>query len=86
MRLEIGIMFDNKPEDVVVYPKSVYVVKSCEEIQVTDEPEGAAQTKYQCDVEVYEIAEYIDKLGIENKTLEMKLELTQSVIDEILLG
>lgn len=83
MRLETGITFDNKPENVVVYPSSVYVVKSCEEIQVTDEPEGTIRTKYKCDVEVYEIVEYIDVIQKENTSLNNQVTEAQIALVEI---
>lgn len=83
MRLEIGIMFDNKPEDVVVYPNSVYVVKSCEEVQVIDKPEGTTQTKYKCDVEVYEITEYIDVIQKENTLLNNQVTEAQIALVEV---
>lgn len=83
MRLETGVIFDNKPEDVVVYPNSVYVVKSCEEIQVMNEPEGTTQTKYKCDVEVYEIAEYIDVIQKENTLLNNQVTEAQIALVEI---
>ena len=83
MRLETGVIFDNKPEDVVVYPNSVYVVKLCEEIQVMNEPEGAIQTKYQCDVEIYEIAEYIDVIQKENTLLNNQVTEAQIALVEV---
>ena len=89
MRLETGVIFDNKPEDVVVYPSSVYVVKSREEIQVVDEFGGATQTKYQCDVEVYDIVEYIDVIQKENTSLNSQIteaQLALVEIYELLLG
>lgn len=63
MQLIEGVMYDSKPEDVTVYPTSVMVIKSCEEVQVTDEQSETTQTKFQCDVEVYEVHEYIAQIS-----------------------
>lgn len=63
MKLMTGIMYDERPEDVVVYPTSVMVTKSCEEVQVEDENSGTTSTKFKCDVEVYEVYEYIAQIS-----------------------
>lgn len=59
MQLITGVMYDAKPDDITVYPTSVYVIKSCKEIQVTDEQDETTRTKFECDIEVYDVNEYI---------------------------
>lgn len=69
MQLITNVMYDAKPDDITVYPTSVYVIKSCKEIQVTDEQDETTRTKFQCDVEVYDVSEYvIHKLESQSQT------------------
>lgn len=83
MKLLTGIMYDERPEDVVVYPTSVMVAKSCEEVQVENENSGTISTKFKCDVEVYEVYEYINKLRIENANLDAQVTQTQIGLVEV---
>lgn len=62
MQTITGVIFDEKPLEVTVYPTSVYVAKNITEVQVADETndgESVMQTKYQADCDVYEHHEYI---------------------------
>lgn len=96
MKIITGIIYDDKPKDVVVYPSSVYVLTSCEEIEdkqeidkvddegnvIEGETEVVIFVKYRCDVEIYSLPEYINKLQLENASLnnqiiELQLALTE---------
>lgn len=83
MQLITGVMYDAKPDDVVVYPTSVYVLKNCTEVQVKDERTEETQTKYQCDVEVYDVTEYIDVLQKTNTDLNTQMTQTQIGLAEV---
>lgn len=83
MKLMTGVMYDERPEDVVVYPTSVMVAKSCEEVQLEDEISGTTITKFKCDVEVYKVHEYIDKLRVENANLDAQVTQTQVGLVEV---
>lgn len=54
-----NIIFDKKPDDVTIYQTSVYVIESCKEIQVVDKRSKVVQIKFQCDVKIFEVNEYI---------------------------
>lgn len=83
MQLIKGVMYDDKPEDVVVYPTSVYVTKTCKEIEVEDEQTKEKAIKYECDVEVYEVAEYIDVMQKVNSSLNQQLTDTQVALCDV---
>lgn len=59
MQLIKNAIYDSKPDDVTIYPTSVYVIKSCEEIEVVNKQAETTQIKFKCDVEVYNVTEYI---------------------------
>lgn len=83
MQLLVGIVYDAKPENVTVYPSCVDVVMSCTEIQVEDKESKEKQTKYQCDVERYEVHEYIDKLQNVNADLAQQMTDTQVALCDV---
>lgn len=83
MQLIKDAIYDLKPENVMVCPTSVMVIKSCEEVQFEDKIFGITATKFKCDVEVYEVHEYIDKLRIENANLDAQLTQTQVGLVEV---
>lgn len=72
-----GVTFDSKPEEVTVYPSCVDVVTSCVETEVEDSMSGEKQMKFICDVERYEVHEYIQKLQKSNATLQEQVTQTQ---------
>lgn len=95
MQLIKDVMYDERPEDVVVYPTSVMVVKSCTEVEITEHETEETFTKYKCDVEVYEVYEYIAQISsvanAANNTANQALEVAQTTneyaeIGAIMLG
>lgn len=84
-----GVMYDEKPKDVTVYPSCVDVVLSCEEVEVEDEMSGETSQKFKCDVERYTTTEYIDVIQKKNSELELQVTQTQiGIVEayEMLLG
>lgn len=82
------VLFNDKPNKVSVCPTSVYVCESCEavEIQVpanAKDGEKIAVIKYKCQVTVYEIPEYIDKLQQENEALNAQTTELQLALCEV---
>lgn len=78
MQKLLDVMYDEKPEDVVVYPTSVMVVTECKEVEVEDTETGETSTKYQCTVERYGTTEYIGKL--QQTIAEQDAQMTQTQI------
>lgn len=77
------VMCDQKPEEVVVYPTSVMVLVSCEEVEVEDEMSGSKSTKYKCDIEQYDVDEYIDKLQKVVADQDSQMTQTQLALVEV---
>lgn len=77
-----GVIYDEKPKDVTVYPSCVDVVLSCEEVEIEDEMSGETSTKYQCDIERYTTSEYIDVMQKKNGELEQQMTQAQVGIVE----
>lgn len=83
------IYFDKEPKKVSVYPTSVYVCESCELVDLHIERkkrDGSVDVeiikKYKCQMAIYDIPEYIDKLQQENavlgaQTTELQLALCE---------
>lgn len=59
MELLKDVIYDEKPNNVMIFPTSVYIVKSCEEIEDNYAEDEPIQIKFLCDVEVYSINEYV---------------------------
>ena len=83
MKLIKDVIYNKKPNNITIYPTSVYIVKSCEEIQIPNEQNGTIQTKFQCDVEIYEVSEYISLLQKENTSLEEQITSLQIAMTEV---
>lgn len=77
-RLE-GVMYDVKPDDVTVYPSSVDIVQSCEEVEM----EGGASKKFKCDIERYTTSEYINVIQKKNGEFEQQMIQAQIGIVEV---
>ena len=83
MRLIKDVMYDAEPEKVTVYPTSVVVVKTCKEVEVRDEQSKETQTKFQCDVEMYDVSEYIDMIQKDNSSLNQQVTDCQVALAEV---
>lgn len=77
------IMYDVKPERVVMNKTSVDVIVNCESIEVNDEMSNTKSTKYKCDIERYEVVEYINKLRIEKNNLDSQVTDLQLALANI---
>lgn len=78
-----GVMYDERPQAVTVYPTSVIVLVDCEEVQVEDEMSGKTSTKYKCTTDVYGTSEYIDVLQKTNDELNNKVVQNQLGLVEV---
>lgn len=72
-----GVTYDEKPVEVVVYPSCVDVLVSHEEVEVEDEMTGETHVKFKCNIERYEVHEYIQKLQKDNANLQEQVTQTQ---------
>lgn len=78
-----GVMYDSKPEDVIVRPTSVDVMTLVEPVNVKDEMTGKTSVKFKCNVERYTTSEYIDKLRSDNASLNMQVTQAQMGLAEV---
>lgn len=90
MKILNDVYFDREPKKVSVYPTSVYVCSSCELVDLQIErkkqdgqSEFEANKKYKCQMIVYEISEYIDKLQQENEALNAQTTELQLALCEV---
>ena len=83
MQLLNDVMYDARPESVTVYPSCVDVLTSCAEVQVEDEMSKEKQVKYKCDIERYDVHEYIDKLQKDNASLNQQTTDTQIALCDV---
>lgn len=82
MRVIRDVMYDEKPEQVTVFPTSVDVLVSAELIEMHDDMTGDDYTKWKCTVNRYETGEYIENLQNANDALEVELTSTQVAVAE----
>lgn len=81
-------IFDNEPKKISIYPTSVYVCESCEAVDVQIPGKGRdgkkiIVKKYKCQMTIYEIPEYIDKLQQENEALNAQTTELQLALCEV---
>lgn len=70
MQHVVGAIFDEKPDDVTVYKSSVQKLVSATEIDVkVDDKSDETMKKWQCDIDVYSIVEYIKVMDDEVKSV-----------------
>ena len=84
-----GVMYDDRPEEVIVRPTSVDVMTLIEPINVTDEMSGKTSVKFKCNVERYTTSEYIDKLKTDNVNLNTQVTQAQmglAAVYELIAG
>lgn len=77
------VMYDEKPEQVVVYPTSVRVLVDSEEVQEQDEMTGETSTKFKCTIDVYNVDEYIGSLQTQISTQDAQMTQTQLALVEV---
>lgn len=77
-----NVIYDNKPDNVSVYPSCVDVVQTCEEIEIEDEISGGTYHKFKCSINRYTVAEYINVLQKQNEDLSQQMTQVQSGIVE----
>lgn len=80
------VLYNDKPQKVSVYPSSVYVCESCEAVEIQIPVKGGEKkpiTKYKCQMTIYEIPEYIDKLQQENEALNAQTTELQLALCEV---
>ncbi len=78
-----NVMYDDRPEDVIVRPTSVDVMTLIEPVNVTDDTTGKTTVKFKCNVERYKTSEYIDKLKNENVLLNEQVTQAQIGLVEV---
>ena len=78
-----GVMYDDRPEEVIVRPTSVDVMTLIEPVNVTDEMSGKTSVKFKCNVERYTTSEYIDKLKTDNANLNTQVTQAQMGLAEV---
>ena len=91
MKVLNNVIYDRQPLKVTVYPTCVYVCDSCEpvtiESKIKDKQNGdekvISKNAYKCQVTVYEIPEYIDKLQQENEMLNAQTTELQLALCEV---
>lgn len=77
------VIYDEKPKEITVDDTVVYVIKSCEEVEIKDELIGASYIKYKCDVEEYSTSEYIDILHKSTALLNSQMDDAQIALTEV---
>ena len=78
-----GVIYDDRPEEVIVRPTSVDVMTLVEPVNVKDEMTGKTSVKFKCNVERYTTSEYIDKLRSDNASLNMQVTQAQMGLAEV---
>ena len=83
MRVIRDAMFDEKPDDVTVYPTSVDVLVSAELVEIHDDMTGDDYEKWKCTLNRYETGEYIDNLQKANDDMANEITSTQVAVAEV---
>ena len=78
-----SVIYDDRPEEVIVRPTSVDVMTLIEPVNVTDEMSGKTSVKFKCNVERYTTSEYIDKLKTDNANLNTQVTQAQMGLSEV---
>lgn len=81
-RLE-NVMYDEKPEDVVIGLSIVDVCISSEKVEEEDGVSGVKSTKWKCIIDRYTSNEYIGVLQAANAALERQMTQAQVGIVEV---
>lgn len=77
-----GVIYDEKPNNVTVYPSCVDVVRSCDGVDINDEFSGIMTHKFSCSIDRYTIAEYISLLQKQNSDLDSQVTQVQAGVVE----
>lgn len=78
-----NVMYDERPEKVVVGPTIVDVCISAEQVEETDETSGEKSIKWKCVIDRYTSNEYIAVLHAKNVDLEQQMTEAQIGIVEV---
>ncbi len=78
MQKFIGVEYDHKPNEVEVYKSGVDVIIKCVETQEEDKETHATRTVWICDVDRYDLQEYV--YVQQNNYNKMREEITQTQV------